>query len=178
MKTPSVTMILSPYADFSMVPPDVLANAAARGSLVHQACAAIAQDIWISELSEDCRGYVDSFSYWLDATAPEILATEIELVDPVHSYHGHPDLICKIGEDVVVIDYKTPVSVSPSWRLQLAAYLRLALVSGYRANRTAVLRLSSDGKRPIFDEFTATTARDFAVFLNALSVWRYFQGDK
>lgn len=177
MKLPSVTKILSPWQDFSKVPPEVLANAADRGVRVHQACSTLIQGLWFSEPPEDIYGYVESFANWVDTADPICVAAEVELVDISLGFCGHPDLICLIGPDVIVIDLKTPASPAASWRLQLAAYHHLANINGYAVNRTATLRLSKDGKPAKFDEFTATTNTDFAVFLNCLSAYRYFKGD-
>lgn len=173
---PSVTTVLSPFADFSRVRPEVLEHAAQRGTKVHALCEAYAQGLWIPRIDEECAGYFDSFKRWFDATVVEVLAQEVELVDEQKGYMGHPDMICRIkgDNDAVMIDLKTPAAQSPAWRLQLAAYWRLGTLAGYPITRSGSLRLKKDGSRAIFNEYTGSHAHDLNVFLNCLAAWKYF----
>lgn len=171
---PSVTRVLAPWTDFSRVPTDTLAAAADRGTRVHRACTAIVQGCW-PLTANDVLPYVSSFEQWVKNVA-DVILTETELIDPSYGFMGHPDLICRLKDgNVWLIDLKTPAAVAKSWRVQLAAYRRLAEVNGHRIDRTATLRLSKDGKHPILDETTATNASDLAVFLNCLSAFKYFK---
>ena len=175
-KYPSTTQIISPYIDFSMVPPTVLELATARGSMVHDLCARHAQGEWIipSLIREDCKGYFDSFLQWFELVAIVHLV-ESELVDEVYQYCGHPDIIVtmKGQERPRVVDLKTPVSRAKSWRLQLSAYSRLATVGGYDVEKSGTLRLSPKGRPPGYDEY-ADDPNDFNIFLACLMSWRYF----
>ena len=105
--------------------------------------------------------------------------TEIELKDEEFGYEGHPDLLCIIIGDtkITLVDLKTPLAESPTWRPQLAAYRRLAIKNGYDIGRVGSLRLNPDGGRAIFTEYTDEKA-DFAAFLNALMIAKYFKGGK
>lgn len=174
---PSVTTILSPWSDFSRVPDDVLAHAAERGTLVHQACACRLIGLWSFPVPVEIRGYLDSFEQWMPVVADVVLCEE-ELADHDYGYMGHPDLICRLqGDDALsVIDFKTPLSKSKSWRPQLAAYRELAVKRGHDVRRVMSVRLKKDGGRPIVNESTGTVAHDFAVFRNALACWKYFNG--
>lgn len=166
---PSVTRILSPWSNFGHVNPDVLANAAARGDRVHAACAAYALDYPVERLEIGDTGYFESFREWFDATVEAVVCVEEEYRDEKYGFMGHPDIVAILrGGDSCVIDLKTPRTTSPSWRLQLAAYAHLT-----QAQRCFSLRLSPTGGRAIVDE-VKDWRRDFAIFLNALSVWRYF----
>lgn len=177
MKLPSVTKILSPWSDFSRVPPDVLAKAVDRGIKVHAACRALVYGLW-PLVDVDTLAYITSFAGWLESSHFQVIASEIELADHNLGFCGHPDLIGEIAGEKIVIDLKTPATVAPTWRLQLAAYRHLATLHlNFPVNRVATLRLSRDGKQPIFDEYTSTLATDFAIFLNCLSAYRYFKGD-
>jgi hypothetical protein len=171
---PTVTRILALWADFSGVAPDVLENAARRGTAVHRVCGCLAQGLWFPEPQEDCAGYVESFLTWFPVVESVILS-EGELVDKALGYRGHPDLICRIRGDkaLALVDFKTPATKSPLWRAQLAAYKRLAEIGGYPVKRVGTLRLKKDGSRPIFDEYT-DSATDLAGFVAALNAHRYF----
>ncbi len=175
MTLPSVTRVLSPFADFSGIRPEVLAHAAERGTKVHQACAAIVQGLWVPDLDEEVAGYVESFKLWFPVVE-EVVLSEEELVDPDLGFKGHPDLICRIRGDsrLTLIDFKTPLAKGPLWRTQLSAYRHLAHVSKYDVERIASLRLKASGKRPILDEYTHAGG-DLQAFLGALTAYRFFK---
>ena len=174
MNLPSVTRILSPWADFSGIPEEVLANAARRGTDVHRICGCIAQGLWFPAIPEDCTLFVESFRRWFPVVEIVVLS-EGELADTRLGYCGHPDLICRIRGDkaLTLIDFKTPASKSPLWRAQLAAYKHLAREAGHDVQRVGSLRLKRDGGHPIFDEYT-DNATDLAGFVAALNAHRYF----
>lgn len=178
MRLPTVTQVLSPFADFSGIRPEVLAHAAERGTRVHQACAAIARGLWTVPPDDECRGYVQSFRGWFEQAVDEVVLVEAELVDEALGFKGHPDLICRIRGDErpSLIDLKTPATKNRLWRAQLAAYRHLARIHGYDVDRTASLRLKKDGGHPIFDEYDPReSSQDFAAFLSALNAYRCFK---
>lgn len=175
-KYPSVTQIISPHVDFSMIPPTVMEIATARGSMVHDLCARHAQGEWIPPglIREDCKGYFDSFLQWFELVETIHLVEE-ELIDEAYQFCGHPDMIVTmIGRKrPQVVDLKTPVSRAKSWKLQIAAYNRLAEVKGWHVKQSGTLRLSPKGRPPTYDEYTDSTG-DFNVFLSCLMSWKYF----
>ena len=175
-KYPSTTQVISPHIDFSMVPPSVMEIATARGSLVHDLCARHAQGEWIPPdlIREDCKGYFDSFLQWFELVET-VHFVEGELIDEVYQFCGHPDIIVTMkGQQFPrVVDLKTPVSRAKSWRLQIAAYNRLAEVNNFHVKQSGALRLSPKGRPPTYDEY-ANSAEDFNVFLSCLSSWNYF----
>jgi len=176
---PSVTQILSPWADFSGVPPHVLAAASERGTRVHQACLTEAVGGWVMA-DELVAPYLASFQKWLPRV--EVIAVEFEVTDHTMGYLGHPDLLVRFKGDqgYSLIDLKTPRVYNPIWRAQLAAYKGAALTMPEYSNiqRLASLRLSPEGKPPILNESTATYALDLNGFYNSLAAWKYFQGLK
>jgi hypothetical protein len=171
---PSVTQVLSPWADFAGVPPAVLANAARRGSRVHAICSAHLQGLWIPEIPEDCRGYVDSFLSWAPMIE-EVVLVEAELADPDLGFCGHPDLVALLKGDHIlsIIDWKTPLNKGRLWRAQMAAYRHLARKAGIPAERVMTVRLRKEGGRPLVDEYTEL-APDLAAFCSALNAFRFF----
>lgn len=175
---PSVTKVMGPFADFSKVPKAVLAHAAARGTRVHAACAAIAQGVFVLPPGDEEAPYVESFQRWFDAAVVEVVASEVELVDEDLGFCGHPDLIVRIEGDkgLSLPDIKTPATKNKLWRCQLAAYRHLAETNGYHPiDRIFSLRLKKDGGRAIVDEYDKHP-NDFQGFLAALSAYRYFNG--
>lgn len=171
----SVTQALSPFVDFSMVPPAALAEAAERGSRVHAFCTAYALGLWSPKLPPHETRYFDSFKSWFDRYVDKVLFAEIEVVDHTHKYKGHPDLGVIIrGDDFgTVIDMKTPIAKSPVWRSQIAAYVH-ATDPKYNIRRGSSLRLRPSGAIALADPYDYHDS-DFAAFLNALYAYRYFK---
>jgi len=174
MRYYSVTQVLSPFVDFSKIPEGVLSAATARGSDVHRICAMIARGLWVKDIPEECRGYVESYRHWLDRAVDEVLAIEEELRDENYGYVAHPDLIVRMKDirSVTVIDLKTPVALRRTWQAQLSAYLHVA-ARRYEAMRAGSLRLDPKGGIAKM-EWYQDSKRDFAVFLSALNTFRYF----
>ncbi len=171
-----VTTVLSPWADFSQIDPDVLAEAAARGTRAHTVSANYALGRFVY-VPDDCHGYFESYRRWHDEYIYKVLAVEVELICNVHGFIGHADMIAVIWGDTAptVIDWKTPIATQPLWKAQLAAYFYLAQPK-YKPKRVASLRLKRDGSRALFNEYTSQ-AEDFAGFLAGLSAYRYFKGE-
>ena len=173
---PSVTQILSPWADFSKVRPDVLERACARGSAVHEACDVYANGLWVTH-NKEIQGWVDSFTDWFDKTVLTVWATEVELIHKALGFKGHPDLIAQLKGDKnpSLIEIKTPATKSRVWRLQLAGYLWLSReIKGTKIQRVMSLRLRKSGKIAILDEYTQTQSEDMMMFINCLNAWKYF----
>ena len=176
---PSVTEGLRPFQDFSRVSPERLEAAAARGSGVHQVCAAIAKGLWwASEIPEDQRGYVKSFEKWMDAAVAQVLLVEQRLDCACYGYTGQPDLVVMFkGDDgATVVDLKSPVIEGPTWKGQLAAYNHLVQCNGQAVQRQGALMLSPKGKMANLKEYHSK--EDFSAFLSALTAFRYFTKQK
>lgn len=171
----SVTQALSPYSDFSRVPPATLEAACERGSQVHAIIASILKGLWVPEIPESCHPYIDSFNLWLPVVE-EVVMVEETLIDKAHGYKGTPDAILRIkgDEGYTLVDWKSPVVESKSWRLQISAYRALAMQNGYLIHRTGALQLSPKGKAAKFREYSGTIVHDYSLFLNALSIYKYF----
>ena len=172
---PSVTKILSPYTDFSMVPEHVLSRATERGQKVHSICAGICQGLWIPEIPEECAGYIRSFQRWFDEFVEEVIFVEKELMDPTYGFIGHLDFYGKLkGLGLALLDWKTPLALYKSWRLQMAGYHRLLEVKQKRVDVVASLQLDAYGKIPRMARYE-NSAQDFNVFLGLLNGHNYFK---
>jgi len=175
MLYPSVTEVLSPFVDFSMIAPSVLDAASERGTRVHDICAGIAQGFYIADVPSECKGYVDSFQRWLDFFVGKVILVETRLVDDAFMYHGQIDLFvtAKRGEQML-IDLKTPVSHQRAWRIQLAGYKNLVQKNGGSPSRCGSLQLNPEGK-PAKMQWYEGGAQDMNYFLQALNLYRYFK---
>lgn len=96
-------------------------------------------------------------------------------MDPVYGFMGHPDMIVKISEGIVLIDLKTPKILQKTWQLQLAAYFYLAERNGYNPKKAGSLRLHADSGIAKMDWYQ-DSASDFNIFLGLLNGWRHFNG--
>ena len=174
MLFPSVTQVLSPFADFSMIPADVLERSCLRGTAVHDACATIARGLPVMNLTPETAGYVDSYRRWYDLMVDEVLMVETRLVDLDFGFNGAPDLVIRAkNQEIILVDNKTPVQLIKSWRLQCAAYCALVSKNGIVPARSGSLRLHPDGGIARMD-FYDNNQGDFNLFLQALNLYRYF----
>lgn len=173
---PSVTEVLSPWSDFSHVPPGVLQAASERGTAVHNACFAYAQGLPQISIRPDVAPYVESFIRWFDRVVDYVILCEQRITDERFGYHGEPDLlVMSKHQEVILIDVKTPVTKIKPWRVQLAAYKNLCeKFLDMKIHRVGSLRLSPEGKTPRMDYYDYS-AQDFNVFLSALNSYRFFK---
>ena len=176
--TPSVTQIISPWSDFSMVPEHVLEAAGVRGTRVHKSCASIARGLWAPRPA-DISGYLLSYDQWftlIDKDRP--MWIEEEFISKIWGFIGHPDFVGFYRGDpgLVVVDNKTPRSLLKAWKAQLAAYAILVEEkTGIKVNRCGSLRLNPEGGRPIFDELSGKERiRATEAFIGALTAHKYF----
>jgi hypothetical protein len=175
MKMLSVTTVLSPFSDFSKVPPERLEYAKNRGTSTHSACAAYALGLPVF-LSNGADPYFESFKNWADKYVKKFLFVEAEFSDPTtYGIVGHLDAVVELIDGrTVVPDYKTPATESPCWKSQISTYCHLA---------APVLGLMPDGMALMLDgkgkaargKFYQYQAADFANFLAALQAWRAFK---
>lgn len=173
MKYISVTTALKPFNSFGHIDPEVLARAAHRGTRVHKACSAYVNGLYV--LPFDGFEYFESFKAWYDNYVNWAFFVERKFQDDSYRFFGHPDLVCRLIDNrELVVDFKTPVTESPLWKAQLAAYLHLVRKKRGTVQESMVLQLRPDGKmaRGITYQYHDN---DFAAFLSALNAYRYFK---
>jgi len=178
-----VTTVLSPFVSFDHIRPDVLANAADRGTRVHKFCEAYtkarmlhAHNFVIDTADDDCKPYLSSFVAWYESVVDCVIYNELRLNCPKIKVSGQFDLLCRLkGDDsLVIIDFKTPQQSAISWQLQTAAYrYLLRSVKGEEATRRISLILDKEGGMPKVCEYTDHD-KDEKLFLNALELYRFF----
>lgn len=149
---PSVTEILEPYVDFSMVKPEVLARAKARGTIVHQLTKGLITYGVAVNIPEKYKGYVDSFLQWYHDSVSSVLISEKRIYNEALRLCGQPDLVVVLKNEQVprVIDIKTPAGKYPTWKGQICAYKFLYDQEyGELTDMPGHLRLRENGKYPI-----------------------------
>jgi hypothetical protein len=161
-------------------PKSTLANAADRGTRVHKFCEIHALGLFLSEVDQDCKPYVEAFQRWFDEMVTELVVAEQRINHPEYQISGKYDLLVKLKGDELptIIDIKTPLTTSNTWALQTAAYKILTVdCLGTIVGRRAVLMLPRDNAEARFLEYT-DHERDERLFLQALSLYRFFQTKK
>jgi len=139
---PSVTSILNFYPknkffeswlkDVSHNSDIIVRKASEEGTQVHNAIEKFLDGeeiIWMDEhkhakYSLDVWKMILKFSDFWNTYKPELLASEIHLLNHEHKYAGTCDLVVKIDEKVYLLDIKTSNSLHTSYNLQLSAYAK------------------------------------------------------
>ncbi|SRR5260221_9422471 len=183
-----VSTVLQPFAGLKDIDPEVLANAASRGQVVHTLCEYIAENIPLmsDDVSDLVRKYalvdqhfekelvkvhtfVESFQKW--AEGKEFIVKPERLYDEEHMITGEVDMVYRDNEgNLVLVDLKTPANESKTWFLQGSAYSYMAKKAGIHINRIEFVKLSRTGGKPRVYHYQ----EDFALFLNVLRTYRYF----
>lgn len=161
-----VSQVLYPFSGLTKIDPSILKNAADRGTRVHELCDSLMSNFGIFEMEPDLSGYIESFKkYFNDKNfidkPPRFYCDE-------HKITGECDALYKTEDGLVLVDLKTPVRESKTWRLQGSAYSYLAKKAGYSVSRIEFVRLCKKGKEPeifIYEE-------NFPKFLQYLQVYR------
>jgi hypothetical protein len=96
-------------------------DAAVRGTDVHDIAEKLVhgEEVAVPEhLADSVNGYVR----WLDASGVEPIWTERPVASRKWWYAGKPDIVCRIGADVWLLDWKTARGVYGDNALQVCAY--------------------------------------------------------
>lgn len=177
MKLIHVTEVMSSFTDFSMIKPDVLDYASERGTRVHDIVYRLLNKQWVpsSSITEDVRGYIDSFKYFQKLIKETVFAEET-FTYFIYGLTGTVDfggyLIDK-PDCLTIIDWKTPLALQPTWKGQLAAYNRMVFAAGYVPERIGSLQLDpkgGPGKMTWYED----SAEVWEAYLCALTALRYF----
>lgn len=151
-KYPRVSEILEACGaskDLSLIDPLVVANAAQRGTKVHEYCAAYIEDEWLPELEEECLPYFESFKLWFDEEVAKVHLNHKRFFHEELKYTGEIDLLVTLkGGATALVDLKTSSTPSKSWPIQLAAYGKLLELEGFEVFSLVNVHLKKTGKVP------------------------------
>lgn len=176
-KYPSVTEVLEPYVDLSMVKPEVLEAAQTRGKIVHNVCHGYAKYQIAINVPEKYLGYIESFKYFY-RDIEEIEMLEDRIFNDGILLCGQADLVAKRYDDKLprVWDLKTPVSVYSTWKAQISAYKWLyEQKTGRLTDMPGHVRLKENGKRPIVNILTPDEyKKELDVFFKALTCYHHY----
>lgn len=145
-RLPSVTQVLAPLVDFSMVPKDVLERAQALGTAVHRMTELYDNDDLDEEsLSDELRPYLDGWKKFRAECQFEPVTIEHRMSHPVYRYAGTSDRTGVIKGRLAVLDIKKMMVLGPHIGPQLAAYEKLHQSEGLNVLDRVALGLRPDG---------------------------------
>lgn len=179
-RVPSVTQVLKQCFDFSMVDRDVLEAKAALGSAVHLACELDDADDLVEEsVHASVRPYLEGYRKFRRDKATTVIVTELPVYHRLYGYAGKLDLLTEFDDARWLVDWKTPLTISPAVGLQTAGYVsalppELLGDRGVNAIRRAALQLKDDGNYRLH-EFK--NPNDFSTFLSFVNVHRWKEGN-
>ena len=91
------------------------------------------------------------FKDFFEYVKPETLASEMFLYSDTYKYAGTTDYLCKVGDEIWLIDFKTSNHIGLSYDLQLAAYAKaLEELKGIKVDRCGVLWLKASTRSKKF----------------------------
>jgi len=168
-----VTNILYPFSGLEKIPSDVLANAAQRGTKVHNICEGIISGLGELGVDHETKPYVESFKQWWE-DGHTVVKMEERFYDDELKLTGQVDLILDTPEGLAVVDLKTSRSPGKTWPAQGSAYGYLARKAGYDIKKIYFVHLLRTGKLARVIEYPA----DDSFFLSIFRVWKHFYEPK
>ena len=163
-----VTDPLSMFGKFDQIDPEVLRNAAERGTNIHLAISGYLADLGAVFDHKSYELYFKSVKSWLDERI--FLPQPERWYDDELMLTGECDAIYQDDNDLVLVDFKCTYMESKTWKLQGSAYAYLARKNGYAITRVEFVRLKRDGKPCV----VYTYKEDFELYKKVLDVYRYF----
>ena len=173
---PSVTTIIAPLIDFSMVRPEILERGRQLGSAVHRMTELHDQDdLDESSLSDVMLKYLAGWKKFRADTGFVPQTIEQRMYHPQFGYCGTSDRTGIISRKKAVIDIKKMMTLGKVIGIQLAAYQAMHNLKGEGITHRYALGLRPDGSyrlEPYLDP------KDFNVFLSLLNIldWKKQNG--
>jgi hypothetical protein len=172
---PSVTTVLRPLYDFSMIDPEVLERKRQIGEAVHKAVElSLAGDLDESSIDPVWAGYFAGWKQFVadtGVTDADIGEAEQPMFHPVYRFAGTPDMTIHLNRKWGVLDLKTTATLEPPVALQTAAYRELLNVntdrSQHKLETRYALQLRENGTYRL-EEYK--DKGDWSVFLSLLTV--------
>ena len=169
---PSVTQVLEPLMELEGIRREVLEEAAAFGTHVHEACALMLQKRldWAT-LDTRLVPYVSAAKKFVEEAKVVVLRVEHRMCDPVLRVAGTLDLLGVIDRSTGIFDWKSSAVMSKTTGLQLAGYDHLHRRSlGGRPLKRFGVQLRADGDYRLFEY---KDPRDQNWFFSALNLWHW-----
>lgn len=148
IEVPSVTEIAEPisFNRLNDLPKHILNKARIRGSKVHELAEEylLVCEIEWEEIEPEFANYLEQFIMWARTYRPKVLYTEYRMFS--NDFAGTCDLICKIDDKTILVDYKTTSTIDKkSLSVQLEGYKRLCALYNIDIDECYYLHLKKDG---------------------------------
>ncbi|PFH08128.1 hypothetical protein BCF11_0480 [Collimonas sp. PA-H2] len=173
---PSVTQILSPMMNFSMLNPEVLQRAQKLGTAVHRMTELYDKDdLDTDSLSDELKPYLTAWIRFKDDCGFEPATIESQLYHPIHGFSGTSDRTGPVRGRMAVLDIKKMATLGPVIGMQLSAYQALHSLHGPQILDRYALGLRPDGT---YRMVPYKDPLDFPAFLSLLTLrnWRLKNG--
>jgi len=170
---PSVTQVLKPLTDYSMVDADKLERARQEGVAIHKTVELYETgDLDAASLPEWLEPYLAAWMKFKAEMKFSVAKSEQRVYHRVYGYAGTYDLSGDMNGHDALVDLKRSFMAGPAIGLQLAAYLAAASFKAEALSSSLryALQLRADGTYRL-QEFTDKT--DFQTFLAALTLWKW-----
>jgi hypothetical protein len=166
-----VTDVLFPFSGLKAVDPEILRKAAERGTKVHEICDALIEEIGVGQIDPSLSGYVASFESWYEGKL--FIPKPKRFYCDTYKITGECDAVYIQDGHLILVDFKTPVKESKTWKLQASAYSYLAEKNGYQLKRLEFVKLCKQGN----EAQVFLYKENFDLFLKCLEVYReFFEG--
>lgn len=151
-----VSEILQPFTNFSGIDPKVLAAKCEIGTDVHEAISDFLNNKSVFLGPEKAWKYYKSFKAWYKHMQPDFVVNEARYFCDEKKITGAVDGVIKLPgiEELLLIDFKTSVSESPTWVMQ--AHLYYYLITKKHQNiapRFLFIKLDYEGLLPKVFEY-------------------------
>jgi hypothetical protein len=167
---PSVTTILKPLVDYSMIHPERLKAASELGSMVHLTTELYDTDqLDEGDLDPILKPYLDGWKLFRHEVGFVPDTVEKRMYHPTFGYCGTSDRTGVIRGTKAVLDIKKMMVLGPVIGPQLAAYKEMHNLEGAGIVKRYALGLRPDGSYRL-QEFTDPT--DLPCFMSLLTVMR------
>lgn len=168
-------------------------KAAETGSNVHNAIDQYLKGIEITWFSENGKELytllewqmIQRFVEFWETHKPELISSETSLINHKMKLGGTIDLVCRIGDDIWLIDHKTSNAIQKTHELQLASYVEMwnKTYPDYKITRSGVMHLKAQtrgidktgkkiqGRGWKLHEFTRPHAEAYRLFRYTRAIW-------
>lgn len=171
-RLPSVTQVLSPLEDFSMVPRDVLEAAREFGQHVHEACDLFDRgELDWANLDPALVPYVEGWRNFILESGAVVIASEFQIHHAKLGYAGSPDKALAWAGRIVIPDLKATAVVPRTVGAQTAAYAKAyQFMHGGKEPTRYCIHLPGDGK---YKTHPRRDPADWSLFVSALNVHNF-----
>lgn len=135
----------------------IMRRAGKQGTQVHEACEKLIlgeevswmDDYGNAKYSQIVWEMILKFHEFWSTYKPELISAEEFVWSDEHKYAGTADIVCKIDDEVWLLDIKTSNSIHKSYDLQLASYAKaLEESKGIKIDRTGIVWLKAHSRGP------------------------------